>query len=335
MMTQNVADVFAARSEQVGVKRIYGIGSGGLKSLTGVLGSRERISPQPIGRFRPTVAPLRAAQWEHGRGQLLVLAGDGPCEMEFRLPVHLALMLPDGSSAGWEWDNGERLGSTRFLAAGAMLFNPADNYLRIRKNGRGRCRVLLIAINPRSVEHLDGTVADRSQIEFRQEINFHDEPVRRTLTTLQEEIEYPSPHSTSCCNVLSLLLLTQLIGVASNVAHPRHRAYAKGGLPSWRLNRALAKLSEDLSAAPRLAELASDVGLHPSSFCRAFKQSTGLSPGRYLNQLRVARAKEMMVDRSLSLTRIALDCGFSCSNRFSVAFRRVTGVTPRTYRKSL
>jgi AraC-like DNA-binding protein len=36
----------------------------------------------------------------------------------------------------------------------------------------------------------------------------------------------------------------------------------------------------------------------------------------------------MMAERSLTLTHIALECGFSCSNHFSVAFRRVTWSGP-------
>jgi AraC family transcriptional regulator len=82
-------------------------------------------------------------------------------------------------------------------------------------------------------------------------------------------------------------------------------------------------------------ELAQLLRLHPTSFCRAFKQSVGVSPHRYLLAHRVNRAKEMMKDHKRSLTQIALDCGFSDSSRFSVVFRRITGVAPREYRRSL
>jgi AraC family transcriptional regulator len=298
-----------------------------------------RLSAGPkgelLGEFSVPVASQLVAEWEHGRGQVLILAGDKPCEMEFLLPFHLALMLPDGSSASWEWSNGARFQVIRSLGAGAILFNPAREYLRVRKVGRDRCRVVLIAINPESMNQIDGIDVDVPQVKFRQEINFHDESVHRTLSTIQAEIENPGRNAIFCCNVLTLLLLTKLIGVASNFAQPACRSLAKGGLPNWRLNRALEMMNRNVSTSPTLIDLADDVGLHPSTFCRAFKQSTGISPGRYLVQLRVTRAKEMMADRSLTLTRIALDCGFSSSSTFSVAFRRNTGLAPRLYRKSL
>jgi AraC-like DNA-binding protein len=288
-----------------------------------------------LGEFNVPVAPQQAAEWEHGRGQVLIVAGDKSCEMEFLLPCHLVLMLPDGNSASWEWSNGDRFQAIRSFSAGAILFNPAQQYLRLRKVGSARCRLVLIAINPKSIDEIDCTEVDVSQVQFIQRINFHDESVYRTLATIQGEIEHPGRNARSCCNVLTLLLLTQLIGVASNFAHPTHPSFAKGGLPNWRLNRALEMLSRNVCASLTLSDLADGVGLHPSTFSRAFKQSTGLSPHRYLIQLRVARAKEMMTDRSLTLTQIALDCGFGGSSPFSVAFRRITGVAPRVYRKSL
>ena len=288
-----------------------------------------------FGGFSGPVASQKVAQWECGRGQVLILAGDKPCEMRFLLPLHLALMVPDGSSASWEWSDGERFQVIRSLGTGAILFNPAHQYLRVRKVGRGRCRVVMIAISPGSINQINGIDVDVRQIKFRQEINFQDKSLYRTLATIQGEIEEPGRNAEYCCNILTLLLLTQLIGVASNFAQPMSRFFAKGGLPNWRLNRALEMLNRSVSGSPTLTDLARDVGLHPTAFCRAFKQSTGLSPHRYLTLLRVARAKEMMADRSLTLTQIALDCGFNGSSQFSVAFRRVTGVPPRFHRKSL
>jgi transcriptional regulator GlxA family with amidase domain len=86
---------------------------------------------------------------------------------------------------------------------------------------------------------------------------------------------------------------------------------------------------------PALSEIAEAVNLHQASFCRAFKQSTGLSPHHYLLVHRVNRAKEMMKDPSRTLTDIALDCGFSSSSQFSVVFKRIVGRPPRKYRSSI
>jgi transcriptional regulator GlxA family with amidase domain len=133
-----------------------------------------------------------------------------------------------------------------------------------------------------------------------------------------------------------MLLLNRLVRCASNLAVPPVRStYAKGGLAGWRLRKALELLESSSRGQPSLPEIAQSIGLHPTSFCRAFRQSTGLSPHRYLLVYRVNRAKDMMKDHALTLTQIALDCGFSSSSQFSSVFSRIVGFPPRTYRRSM
>ena len=69
-------------------------------------------------------------------------------------------------------------------------------------------------------------------------------------------------------------------------------------------------------------------------FARAFKQATGSSPHSYLVEARITRAKELLCKSSVSITEVALRSGFASSSHFSVTFRRVTGLTPREFRKS-
>lgn len=178
----------------------------------------------------------------------------------------------------------------------------------------------------------DVNVAD---LQFRQQIGIEDQGIRLTLAAIEQEIEAPGLNSRLYIDSLLMLLLTQLIRCASNFAAPRQPAYVKGGLPNWRLKRAIELLETDRTKMPSLAELAGPLRLHPTSFCRAFKQSTGLSPHRYLLEYRVNRAKEMIKDRKRTLTEIGLDCGFSSSSQFSIVFKRITGVSPRNYRLSL
>ena len=174
-----------------------------------------------------------------------------------------------------------------------------------------------------------------AELQFRQQIGIEDEDIRLTLAAIKQEIEAPGLNSRLYTDSLLMLLLTRLMRCASNFATPRQPVYVKGGLPNWRLKRALELLEADQAKAPSLAELAGPLRLHPTSFCRAFKQSTGLSPHRYLLEHRVNRAKGMMKDRKRTLTEIALDCGFSSSSQFSVVFKRITGVSPRNYSSSL
>jgi AraC family transcriptional regulator len=84
-----------------------------------------------------------------------------------------------------------------------------------------------------------------------------------------------------------------------------------------------------------LAKLAGLARLSPFHFARAFKQSFELPPHRYLTLRRIERAKELLRQPDLSVTRIGLNVGFSDTSSFSAAFRRETGVTPTDFRRVL
>lgn len=66
---------------------------------------------------------------------------------------------------------------------------------------------------------------------------------------------------------------------------------------------------------------------------RQLKQHTGLTPQRYLNRLRLTRARHLLRHSDESVTNIAFRCGFGDSNHFSTLFRREFDWSPRDIRQ--
>jgi AraC family transcriptional regulator len=216
------------------------------------------------------------------------------------------------------------------------MFNPAENYLRIRATTSQNYRhMLLLTIQPSNMWWRNDLEIDLSAVRFQQKIGLNNEAVCQTLIAMKQELEAPGINGAFYIKILLSLLLTRLMRCASNLTEPSKVTYAKGGLPNWRLKRAIERLEADLDKMPTVAEVAETIGLHPTSFCRGFKQSMGLSPHRYMLVHRVNCAKKMMADQRLSLTEIALDCGFSSSSQFSIVFKKITGMTPRDFRRAL
>lgn len=85
----------------------------------------------------------------------------------------------------------------------------------------------------------------------------------------------------------------------------------------------------DVGMLPQLA------GLTPSSFCRAFKRSTGMTPSGYLSSLRVEKAKELLTSpcSGRTLKQVARSVGFQDELYFSRVFKKNEGVSPSLYRK--
>ena len=103
-------------------------------------------------------------------------------------------------------------------------------------------------------------------------------------------------------------------------------------LPSPTLGIVLEYVARHLDTPLSLERLAAVAGMDLFRFARAFKQSTGSSPHRYLLEARINLAKELLRDPSLTITEIALQTGFATPSHFSVTFRRIAGVTPRAFR---
>lgn len=81
-----------------------------------------------------------------------------------------------------------------------------------------------------------------------------------------------------------------------------------------------------------IAELAHEAGYSPDHFARVFKQTIGISPQAYVIRVRIDRAKQLLVESSLSISQIADVLGYEDLFFFSRQFKSKTGKTPRAYR---
>ena len=81
--------------------------------------------------------------------------------------------------------------------------------------------------------------------------------------------------------------------------------------------------------------LAQVAGLSPNYFLHAFKQTTGQTPHRYLTELRIAKACELLQNPHRSIVDISLAVGFSSQSHFTTVFRRFMKTTPAAYREEV
>lgn len=105
-----------------------------------------------------------------------------------------------------------------------------------------------------------------------------------------------------------------------------------GGIAGWRLRRILDFMDANKSREIQLAELTHVSGLSRAHFFRAFRQATGMTPGRYLERLRVEDARRY-IDRGDCFDEAAKGAGFTSTAALCHAFRRVMNITPAQYRR--
>ncbi|MCR2806214.1 helix-turn-helix domain-containing protein [Paenibacillus soyae] len=92
-------------------------------------------------------------------------------------------------------------------------------------------------------------------------------------------------------------------------------------------------MEQRLAKPLQISELPELAGMTPSSYSRAFKRLTGLTPGGYLTRLRMLRAKELMADNNASLRDIAVSVGYQDELYFSRVFKKTEGISPSVYLK--
>jgi AraC family transcriptional regulator len=141
----------------------------------------------------------------------------------------------------------------------------------------------------------------------------------------------PSEMSSVCAEHVASALQAYL-NHARNVASPVPST-ARGGLAPWQLGRAKQMLITRLDEPISLAELARACKLSPSHFARAFRQTTGQPPHRWLMEQRMEKAKQLLVDSTLSLAQIAQTCGFADQSHFTRVFAQRVHASPGQWRR--
>ncbi len=109
---------------------------------------------------------------------------------------------------------------------------------------------------------------------------------------------------------------------------------SNGAGPRRLADRVKLLLSSDVGRRWTLSEAAKSVGVSPVYLTQAFKRVEDVPLYRYHLRLRLARALDLLADYD-DLTNLALDLGFTSHSHFTAAFRKVYGVTPSAFQRSI
>lgn len=100
---------------------------------------------------------------------------------------------------------------------------------------------------------------------------------------------------------------------------------------SDRLTRVMHFLSTNYQKKIELETVAGIANLHPSAFCRFFREKTGKSLSEYINDMRIGYACRLVIEGKLSVSQIGFECGFNNISNFNRTFKKHTGFTPSGY----
>lgn len=189
---------------------------------------------------------------------------------------------------------------------------------------KGTCDTLHIGIDKVFADR----VLDVNRFRLRTTTNTHDpfiEDVAQKLSNLSEQKS----------NDERVYIEGLIIATIIHLAHEYHDAVAalipKGKLRARQLVEVIEFTRSCMHHNVTLEEMAAVVHLSPYHFGRLFKQTVGLSPYQFVLQQKIEYAKMLMRQQTRPIGDIAYQLNFSDQAHFSNAFRKATGISPRSY----
>jgi AraC family transcriptional regulator len=292
-----------------------------LRSLDGILA---RLPPGQMS----VVASTQAVGWEHIHG--VITAGRLEDFFDYSAPFHVVAFWLKGATTV-EWKHGTRF--TRFQAQpGELLITPSGEGNAIRQNDPNEA--FGCCLSPDRLQSL----AEQEWKTHGQTIEIvagynRDAELWRLGQRLAARLRSPIPGSRLFAEALLTQVAIKLLWDYSSLPRRTHTPEEK--LADPRLRRVIDYLHGSFGEEISLDGLAAVAGLSPNYFLHAFKQATGRTPHRYLTELRIAEACELLENPHRSIVDISLAVGFSSQSHFTTVFRRFIKTTPAVYREEV
>jgi AraC family transcriptional regulator len=175
---------------------------------------------------------------------------------------------------------------------------------------------------------------DHDQMAIEPQIAVRDEQLSHMAMSLLYELKAENVVGRLYADSVASVLAIQLVRRYSRL---KDVAIRKGGMAPNKLRRALEFISNKLEQQQGipLEVVAQEVGMSRYHFSRVFKESMGLSPINYIVRQRIERAKKLLAETELPIADIALQAGFSGQSHFTTFFRKLVGLTPRSFRRGI
>ncbi|QIA07443.1 helix-turn-helix domain-containing protein [Draconibacterium halophilum] len=100
---------------------------------------------------------------------------------------------------------------------------------------------------------------------------------------------------------------------------------------SDRLTKVMHFLNTNYLKKVELKDVAAVANMHPSAFCRYFKEHSGKSLSEFINEIRIGYACRLLLEGKMTVSQICFECGFNNLSNFNRTFKKNTGYTPTSY----
>ena len=158
--------------------------------------------------------------------------------------------------------------------------------------------------------------------------------VHQEFLSLVNEINKPKENTYRFVEALVVRLLISIERSLTTNLPNEQKSYLNIHSQKEIVERVEAYMKRNLHRELNHKELADEFHLSTSHLARIFRNATGATLTKKLTQLRITKAKQLLLESSLPIYEVSFSVGYTSFSHFAKVFRQEVGVTPGDYRRS-
>ncbi len=244
-------------------------------------------------------------------------------------PFHAFLMNVSDHDIAWEVSSEGKVRQVT-MEPSQIFFNPAN--ISFSRYTADHYEFLLVLIDPDKMISSASLISNKCT--FLENYHIKDPNLEHIFKLLLSEIQAGNQNGKLFLeNIVSVLTFhfvknysrEQTSNLIENVS----------GLTSKELEKALYYIDKNMAENYSIENLAEEFGVSKFNFIEKFKSSTNVTPHQFIIKKKLERSKNLLKEVSLSLTDITYMLNFSDQSHFSNSFKKMYGITPREFRKTI
>ncbi len=244
-------------------------------------------------------------------------------------PFHVFLMNVGENDINWKITRNNGLIEELCMNKDHIFFTPAN--MPISRETGDYYQYLSIFIEPEKIISSSNTI--EKEFDFKEINNIKDQHLEHIFRLLLFEIQAENVNGKLFVEKLTSLLSMHFIQnytISDSILVKNVDGFTKA-----EYEKILIYIEKNLHEKIKLDQLAKEIRTNKYNFIRKFKSSTNITPHQFIIQKKIKRSKYLLKDFHYTLTDITFMLNFSDQAHFSRTFKKMYGITPREFRKTL
>ncbi|MBW9064629.1 helix-turn-helix transcriptional regulator [Rhizobium herbae] len=283
------------------------------------------IQPESMKQSQGQVILHKQGLWSNARADVVRRRGLGRQVIDVVADHHLIFLNIRGAAkSGENYLDGRKVGFTPRPDGSLVYIPPGCRWSGWDEGDAEACYLMITVAREFFINLSTGRTGVGT---LRPELGFRDLPIQ----CLSRHIAGELSNDDSMSDLIVEGHLSAIFGLLQRRSRTSGRA-SRGGLSPAVLKRVIERIDAHIDRPPSVRALAQEAGVTYEHFSRAFKQSQGSTPYGFYNQRRLGRASDLLRTTTMTVTEVAIACGYASGSHLSTRFRRETGFSPAEYR---